>query len=223
VYKKGDRTNCQNYRAVTLLNTTYKILTCIIYNKLTEYAEKLIGDYQKGFRKNSSTTDNIYMLKQIYEKSYEFNIKLHTLFRGFKQAFDKVNGGNVIHSMKMLKIPEKLMHLVAATLERSRAKIKLCDGCSKNFEIESGLRQGDALSLMLFNIVLEVLLINIDKRGNISTKMRRTCAYADDISIIARSGDALVETFSTWANNKSRKNKIYEKYKKRDKKTKMYQ
>jgi hypothetical protein len=75
---------------------------------------------------------------------------------------------------------------------------------------------------------LEAVLINIDKRGNISTKMRQTCAYADDISITARSGDALVETFNSltrdakkiWANNKSRENKIYEKYKKRDKKTK---
>jgi hypothetical protein len=46
---------------------------------------------------------------------------------------------------------------------------------------------------MLFNIVLEAVLINIDKRGNISTKMWQTCAYADDISIIARSRDALVE------------------------------
>ena len=57
-------------------------------------------------------------------------LELHTLFRGFKQAFDKVNGGNVIESMKMLKMPEKLMHLVAATLERSR----------DSFEKESGLR-----------------------------------------------------------------------------------
>jgi hypothetical protein len=99
--------------------------------------------------------------------------------------------------MKMLRIPENIINLVEATLEGSRAKIKLSDGCSESFEIESGLRQGDALSSMLFNIVLEAILLNIDKRGNISTKMRQTCAYADDISIIARSGDALVETFNT--------------------------
>jgi hypothetical protein len=53
----------------------------------------------------------------------------------------------------------------------SRAKMKLSDGCSESFDVESGLRQGDALPPMLFNIVLEAVLINIDKRGNISTKM----------------------------------------------------
>jgi hypothetical protein len=83
--------------------------------------------------------------------------------------------------MKMLKIPEKIINLVEATLEGCRGKIKL----SESFEIETGLRQGDALPTMLFNIVVEAALINIDKRGNISTKMRQTCAYADDISIIA--------------------------------------
>jgi hypothetical protein len=129
--------------------------------------------------------------------------------------------------MKMLTIPEKIINLVQATLEGSRAKIKLSEGYSKSFEIETGLRQGDALSPKLFNIVLEAVLININKRGNISTKMRQPCAYADDISIIARSRDALVESFKTlrreakknWANNKPRENKICEKYKKRDKKT----
>ena len=138
------------------------------------------------------------MLRQIYEKSCEFNIELHTtLFINFKQAFDKVNRGKMIQSMKMLKIPEEIINLVEATLEEFRAKIKLSDGCTESFEIETGLRQGDSLSPMLFNIVLEAVLINTDKRCNIITKMSQICAYADDTSIIARSRDALVETFNT--------------------------
>ena len=36
-----------------------------MYNRLTEYAEKRTGDYQKWFCKNSSTADNRYMLRQI--------------------------------------------------------------------------------------------------------------------------------------------------------------
>ena len=49
---------------------------------------------------------------------------------------------------------------------------------------------------MLFDIFLEAALTNIDKRGNISTKLRQTCAYADDISIIAQTRGALVGTFT---------------------------
>jgi hypothetical protein len=121
--------------------------------------------------KDTKETDNIYMLRQIYEKSCEFNIELHTLFIDFKQAFHTVNRGNMIQSMKMLKTPEKIINLVEATLEGPRAKIKLSYGCSESFERETGLRQGDALSPMSFNIVLKAVLINTDKRGNISTKM----------------------------------------------------
>jgi len=38
-----------NYRAVTLLCTTYKILANILYVKLVPYAEEIIGEYRGGF------------------------------------------------------------------------------------------------------------------------------------------------------------------------------
>ena len=40
IYKKGDKLGCSNYRAVTQLNVTYKLLSGILYNRLREYAEE---------------------------------------------------------------------------------------------------------------------------------------------------------------------------------------
>ena len=97
----------------------------------------------------------IYIWLEIYEKFYEFNTELHTSFIDFRQAFDKVNRRKMIQSMKMIKIPGKIIDLTAVKLEGSGAKIKLGNG-----------RQGDTLSPTLFNIVLEAALTNIDKRGN---------------------------------------------------------
>ena len=97
---------------------------------------------------------------------------------------------------EMIKIAGKIINLTAVTLEGSKAIIKLGNGCSESFQIESGLRQGDALSPVLFNIVFEAALTNIDKRGDISTKLRQTFPYADDISVIARTRGALVETYT---------------------------
>jgi hypothetical protein len=52
VYKKGDKTDCSNYRGISLLTTTYKILSNILLSRLTRYAEEIIGDHQCGFRRN---------------------------------------------------------------------------------------------------------------------------------------------------------------------------
>jgi len=50
VYKKGDKTDCSNYRGISLLPTTYKILSNILMSRLTPYGEEIIGDHQCGFR-----------------------------------------------------------------------------------------------------------------------------------------------------------------------------
>ena len=47
---------------------------CHIYNGIVQYAEKTIGNYQNVFRVGWGTTDNIFMLRQIIDKAYEYNI-----------------------------------------------------------------------------------------------------------------------------------------------------
>jgi hypothetical protein len=50
IYKKGDKLDCSNYKPITLLNVTYKVLSGILYNRLAECAEEILGDYQCGYR-----------------------------------------------------------------------------------------------------------------------------------------------------------------------------
>jgi hypothetical protein len=107
----------------------------------------------------------------------------------------KVNRPKIYESLKMLKIPTKLIKLVKTTLTNSRAVDEVYQGRPEVFTINNGLRQGDALSTILFNLALEAALSKIDLRGNISTRTKQLCAYADDVAIIARTQKALKETF----------------------------
>ena len=68
IYKKGDKTDCNNYKDVSLLPTTYKILSNILLSRLRPYTEEIIGDHQCGFRCNRSTTEHMFCLRQILEK-----------------------------------------------------------------------------------------------------------------------------------------------------------
>ena len=68
IHKKGDKTDCNNYRGISLLPTTYKILSNILLSRLIPYAEEVIGDHQCGFRRNRSAIDHIFCIRQILEK-----------------------------------------------------------------------------------------------------------------------------------------------------------
>jgi hypothetical protein len=90
IYKKGDKTDCNNYLGISLLSTSYKILSNILLCRLTPYVDKIIGDHHCGFRRNQSTTDQIFRIHQILEKKWEYNGTVHQLFIDFRKAYDSV-------------------------------------------------------------------------------------------------------------------------------------
>jgi hypothetical protein len=73
IHKKSDKTDCSNYRSISLLSTSYKILSNILLSTLITYADEIIGDHQCGFQCNRSTTDQIFYIRQILEKKWEYN------------------------------------------------------------------------------------------------------------------------------------------------------
>ena len=70
--KKRDKLICTNCRGINLLVTAYKVLTIIIYEKMKPFAESIIGEYQAGFRRGRSTTDQLFTI-QIIEKLWEYD------------------------------------------------------------------------------------------------------------------------------------------------------
>ena len=70
IHKNEDKTDCSNYRVISLLPTTNKILSNILFSSLIPYAKEIIGDHQCGFRRSRSTIDHIFCIRQMFEKKY---------------------------------------------------------------------------------------------------------------------------------------------------------
>jgi len=68
IYKKADKTVCSNYRGISVLSATYKILSYILLSRLTPNAEEINGDHQHGFGCHRSTVDHIFCSHQIIQK-----------------------------------------------------------------------------------------------------------------------------------------------------------
>ncbi|GFS88866.1 putative endonuclease-reverse transcriptase [Trichonephila clavipes] len=117
--------------------------------------ENTVGDYQNEFWKGRSTTEQIFNIRQALEKTREFGIDMHHLFIDFKTAYDSIHRKTFIAAMKEFEIPDKLLKLISLTLSETKIVVKVQNDLSDQLEIKNGIRQGDVLACLLFNIALE--------------------------------------------------------------------
>ena len=95
----------------------------------------------------------------------------------------------------MQGIPKKLASLVSLTLEETYAKVLIQGKASDLFKVETGVKQGDALSTLVFNLILDYVIKDIDPSATIFTKSAQVCGFADDFAILARNKARLKEIF----------------------------
>ena len=105
--KKGDLTECSNWRGITLLNIIGKILATIIYNRLKEELEHKMRPEQAGFRSNRACADHINTLWIIVEQSIEFRSPLQLVFIDFQHAFDTPARDAIWQALKGKSVPHK--------------------------------------------------------------------------------------------------------------------
>ena len=74
--KKGDLSNCNNWRGITLLSLTSKIMSRIIHKRLLNALDETL---------------RIFTLRQILEQSHEFNSPVYANFVDFRKAFDSIH------------------------------------------------------------------------------------------------------------------------------------
>ena len=88
IHKRGDRDRCENYRGIALGNAAYKILSNIMLGNIKPYIEKVLRDYQNGFRDGRSVLNKIFALKIVNEKIFKYNQSVQYLFIDFRKSYD---------------------------------------------------------------------------------------------------------------------------------------
>jgi len=183
IHKKGDKTDCNNYRGISILPTTYKILSNILISRLIPYMKEIIGDHQCGFRHNRSTIDHIFCIRQILEKKWEYNEEVHQLFIDFKTAYDSVRREALYKILTEFGIRRKLVRLIKMSLTEPYSRVLVGKNVSDRFPIRNGSKQGDAISPLLFNLSLDYAIrrVHVSQDGLKLNGTHQLLAYADDV------------------------------------------
>ena len=91
LFRKGEKSMCDNYRGITLLPHSGKVYTKMLEKRLGTCVESLLNVSQYGFRPSRGTTDTIFVVKMLLEKSWEWCIDKYALFVDLEKAFDLVD------------------------------------------------------------------------------------------------------------------------------------
>jgi hypothetical protein len=97
------------------------------------------------------------------EKQWEYNETVHQLFIDFKKAYDSVRREVLYNILIQFGVPIKLVRLIKKRLNETHSTVHIGKHLSDSFPIQNGLKQGDALSPLLFNFALEYAIRKVQE------------------------------------------------------------
>ena len=199
--KKGDLSQCKNYRGIMLLSIPGKVLNRIILNRIKAAVDVLLRDQQAGFRKGRSCTDQIATLRIIIEQSLEWNSSLYINFIDFEKAFDSLDRESLWHLMKHYGIPDKYIRLIKNTYTGMQCQVLHGGEASPKFEVKTGVRQGCLLSPFLFLMAIDWIMRKTTegKRNGIQWTLLEQLEdldFVDDLALLSHTHKQMQEKTS---------------------------
>jgi len=158
VPKSGDLSKCSNNRGITLLPLALKVLNRIIINRIEPSLDKILRENQAGFRKGRSCREQIHCIRLLIEKSKEYRHPLYTCFVDYKAAFDSVDQDLLWVALERYGVPPVYINILRESYKGFESCVSVDGLLTDWFLVLAGVKQGDVISPLLFNIMIDWIL-----------------------------------------------------------------
>ena len=157
IYKKNDKNEIANYRPITILNTDYKILTKILALRLAKIAPTLLHKSQAGFIPGRSIIEQTKLIELMinFAEVSEQNGLIIALDQ--EKAYDKIEHNYLWKVLATFGIPKEFITLVKSLYQDAETRVMINGHLSSTFKVTRGVRQGDPMSCLLFDLAIEPL------------------------------------------------------------------
>ncbi|CAB1097412.1 unnamed protein product [Ectocarpus sp. CCAP 1310/34] len=127
LYENDDRSNCNNYRGISLLSHVGKVPIKIITNRLGAFCEakNIIPEEQCGFRPGRSTVDMLFVVRRLQELGWRKKIPLYMCFVDLNKAYDSVDREMLWKVLARAGIPAKLIEVIRQFHDGMRARVRM--------------------------------------------------------------------------------------------------
>ena len=159
IYKEGDKSNCGNYRPISILPVISKILEKLICDQLREFLNEnnIISKQQSGFRKLYSTETSLLQTTDKWLMNIDKGLINGVLFLDLKKAFDMVDNQILLSKLEVYGIRNQALSLFKSYLD-NRTQICVVEGIKSELKkVICGVPQGSNLGPLLFSLYINDL------------------------------------------------------------------
>ena len=188
VYKgKGSRSQCGNYRPISLLSIPGKVFSQILLQRIQPLLLAKRRPQQSGFTSGRSAMDAVLALRLLASVHREFNQPLNVAYVDIKAAFDSVDRSALWKILKIIGVPSQLSSLIIGLHENTMASVRTSSGVSPPFPTTSGVRQGCVLAPSLFCTAIDQIMTSCEGSYGITVDSNSfgDLDYADDAALMA--------------------------------------
>ena len=191
LFKKGDPKLPENYRPIAVIPILYKLFAKVLCNRNRGGFETEQSVDQAGFRSGFCCDDNLFAVTMLSDKLKEYNLPLWVAAVDFRKAFDTVDHQCLWQALRDQHVPGIYVAVLKKLYCDQSATVK-CDAESRVFAIQRGTKQGDPISPLLFNTVLEQVMRPLKQKWMKERKGIKLGAAADDTLQSLRFADDLL-------------------------------
>ena len=142
LFKKGDKSECCNYRGISLIDVAAKIYANLVLNRFYLERDARTRQNQAGFRPGKGCVNQIFTLRRVLEHRHKYQQSTVACFIDFKTAFDSIDRKSLWEIMRADGMPSKLVNLIRAYYVDTKASVRVNGELSPEFSINAGAIQG---------------------------------------------------------------------------------
>lgn len=183
-----------DYRPITIGSTLKRLFHKALNNQLEPKIR--LNPAQRGFARRDGTFENCHLLNAAIQASRQESRDLHLCLFDITKAFDSVCHDSILRALRNHGAPPSLISYISSLYAEQSTQIG-----DVAVKMMRGVHQGDPLSSILFNLVVDEALDNLKAPGiSFQSKTRLPAlGFADDIVLLSQSSIALQSNIDTLA------------------------